>query len=78
MWGCSDQFVLFDYQVLEIKVLDDAIPELVEHFDVHLASAESSDGQAGSIPTRYAISKTAMKYIKRYLLCSSSTQRDPH
>ncbi len=47
--------MLFDFQVLEIKVLDDAEPELVEHFDVHLASVESSDGQAGSIPTRYGI-----------------------
>uniref|UniRef100_A0A3P8WCF8 Adhesion G-protein coupled receptor V1 n=1 Tax=Cynoglossus semilaevis TaxID=244447 RepID=A0A3P8WCF8_CYNSE len=38
-------------EVLNLKVLDDDLPELAETFQIRLVSAESGDGKPGSTPT---------------------------
>lgn len=41
----------FVFQVLNLLVLNDDLPEVDEHFRVKLVSAESGDGKHGSTPT---------------------------
>lgn len=39
------------FQVLNLLILDDNLPELAESFKVALVSAQSGDGKPGSTPT---------------------------
>ncbi|XP_073534717.1 adhesion G-protein coupled receptor V1 isoform X1 [Phyllobates terribilis] len=48
-------------KVLNLDVLDDDIPELMEHFQVTLTHAISADGKAGSTPTSGASIDPNMK-----------------